>query len=262
MSRRQLHISLDMPPALTEMGRWKDPAGPPRLVVLSGAGLSVESGLSLFRDTHGLWATYDVNQVCNIRTWKANITQVHAFFNAYRGLVHVANPHRGHQALAELEHQGAVLLTQNVDNLLERAGARHVIHLHGRSEDIQCTGCGSAWSITTTGAWDPATDRCKVCGSEAVKPGVVFFHEQAPMYALMDHLMSGLRSQDVVLVLGTSGEVVNLPQSYPGCRAQRWLANLEPRADLPEGWFDRTWYAPITQSIDAIVAAWLSHQVT
>jgi NAD-dependent deacetylase len=248
-------------PRLSPYGYWTDYALAPRLVVLSGAGLSVESGLSLYRAAEGLWESHNVHQVCHIATWKANADLVHRFYTARRQDVARAQPHAGHRALAALEQEGAVLVTQNIDDLLERAGAQHVLHLHGRAQDIQCTACGAVWAIGMDQPWDPAEDRCPQCSSRrGVKPGVVFFGEQAPLYRALQNLVYGLRPQDVLLTVGTSGEVVNVLDRFGGAEGEKWLANREPQPSLPTAAFARTWYAPITESIEAIVAAWRAHE--
>lgn len=246
-------------PRADALGRWTDRSPAPRLVVLSGAGLSVESGLSLYRADQGLWENHDVGQVCNIRTWKDNAALVHAFYDDRRADTVRATPNLGHQLMVDLETAGAVLVTQNVDLLMEAAGAQHVLHLHGRIDTMQCTACGHSWTVPLKTRWDPQVDRCPRCESRrGVKPGVVFFGEHAPHYMIWRRLMADLRPQDVVLMVGSSGEVINV-LDHPGTH-QRWLANLAPLPHLPDAKFQQRWYAPITQSAAAILDAWETHQ--
>jgi NAD-dependent deacetylase len=248
-----------MHPHLDEQGRWVAAHTPvPRLVILSGSGLSVESGLSLYRAAEGLWESHDVNQVCNIRTWKANAEMVHRFYDDRRAQSAQAVPNAGHQLLVDLETEGAVLVTQNVDTLLEQAGAQHVLHLHGSSNEMLCTACGHRWLVALDTRWNPSADCCPDCLSrKGVKPGVVFFGEQAQNYRPWQNMVSSLRSQDVVLTVGSSGEVVN-PLSIGGPH-KNWLANLGPSEALPEDCFEKLWYAPITQSAQSIADAWHAH---
>lgn len=256
----KLKPTLPLHPLLDEFGHWVDESPRPRLVVMSGSGLSVESGLSLYRAAEGLWEEHDVNQVCNIGTWKANAALVHAFYDARRAQSINATPNAGHQLLVDLENEGAVLVTQNVDTLLEQAGAQHVLHLHGAINEMLCTACGHRWTIPMDATWDLKRDRCALrrCQSRtAVKPGVVFFGENAPNYLPWQRMAMGLREQDVLLTVGTSGEVVN--PLYVGAKSQQWLANLKRQPRLPHAAFQRTWYAPITRSVEAIREAWTKH---
>lgn len=248
-----------MHPQLTGVGHWRERFSPvPRLVVLSGSGLSVESGLSLYRAAEGLWESHDVNLVCNIQTWKAHAALVHRFYDDRRAQSAQAQPNAGHRLLADLENEGAVLVTQNVDTLLEQAGAQHVLHLHGAIDQMLCTDCDHTWTVPLTLCWNMETDRCPKCRSgKGVKPGVVFFGEQAPNYAPWRSMVANLRPNDVVLTVGSSGEVVN-PLAIPGAH-QNWLANLGPSSALPSDQFEKIWYAPITHSIQAIADAWKTH---
>lgn len=249
----------ELHPPLTEHGHWRDPSSPvPRLVVLSGSGLSVESGMSLYRASEGLWENHDVNQVCNIRTWRANAPVVHQFYNTLRAKSARATPHAGHRLLVDLETEGAVLVTQNVDTLLEQAGAHHVLHLHGTLDRMLCTACSHRWTVPKTTEWVWEADPCPVCNSrQDVKPDVVFFGEQAPGYNPWRNLLSELRPQDVLLTIGSSGEVVN-PLSMGGPN-QQWLANLNASPALPDYAFQKIWYAPITQSSKEIASTWAEY---
>ena len=112
-----------------------------KLVVLTGAGMSAESGFSTFRDAGGLWEQYPVAQVATPAGWQANPNLVTDFYNGLREQLVTARPNRGHELLAELEqHFDVTVVTQNVDDLHERAGSSHVIHLHGELMKV----CSSA----------------------------------------------------------------------------------------------------------------------
>lgn len=180
----------------------------PKLVVLSGAGLSAPSGVSTFRDKDGLWTKHNLDEVCDIITWKDNREMVHSFYNSLRAGLVEAKPTAGHAMIAgwkNLYSNSTTVLTQNVDDLLERAGCYGVVHLHGYLQDMHCTACGDRWNIGYT-AWDPEKDRCPGCNSlRGVKPGVVFFHETAPKYANLYQAFRKLTEEDTVVVIGTSG---------------------------------------------------------
>src|SRR5690606_18378514 len=116
-----------------------------RIVVLTGAGISAESGLGTFRDKDGLWTKYDLAEVATPEGFARNPAFVHEFYNARRANLLEAAPNAAHLALAELErrHPGRVLVvTQNVDDLHERAGSRNVLHMHGELLKIRCESCG------------------------------------------------------------------------------------------------------------------------
>jgi len=186
----------------------------PRVLVFSGAGLSADSGLSTFRSKDGLWSQENVDKVCNIYTWQDNYEAVHEFYAKRRAeLVNVA-PNAMHTALAELQKQYGAdrveLWTMNVDDLLERAGAEKVHHVHGQLDEMACTDCKHVWKVGN----DPATKHeCPKCGqSEWVKPNVVFFGESAPQYAKLYPAFHGARQDEknTIVVIGTSGQVVSV----------------------------------------------------
>ena len=250
-------------PRLTASGRWKE-EGAPRLVVLSGAGLSVESGLSLYRSKDGLWENHAISEVCSWYTWKDNAEKVHGFYTFLREKGKNAVPHAGHETLARLEAMGAVLVTQNVDTLLESAGARHVVHLHGRIDQMRCTACGHTFALTGVHAdgagWNVDQDRCPHCNSRrGVKPGVVFFGEQAPLYAPFQRMVHDLRAEDVLAVVGTSGEVIDLPSLFPGLQARKWLFDPRPPAS-GDVWFDETFRQPASEGMPRLEQRWAEHQ--
>lgn len=189
-------------PSLDEDGRWQTAAGP-RLVIYTGAGLSAESGLATFRNQGGLWDQHDVNQVCHGATWRDHRALVEEFYATRQAHNHQARPHDGHAWCAEMEAQGAVLVTQNVDTLLERAGAKHVIHLHGQLDQRQCFSCGAHWKSVVSPV------RCAYCRSDDTRVDVVFFGEHAPRYAQASSVLGGLRASDTLMIVGTEASVAN-----------------------------------------------------
>ena len=200
-----------------------DATKPGRLLVFSGAGLSVASGLPTFRGAGGLWNGHKVEEVCNIITFKKNRAMVHEFYNARRADLRLAEPNDAHRAIAEWARRYETInITTNVDDLLERGGCTDVIHVHGSLTRMQCLACGGEWECGYE-PW-PVDGRCRAgrrnCTSfQAVKPAVVFFHEGAPRYADMYRAIRGLRPADVVLVIGSSSQVVVIDAElapYPG----------------------------------------------
>lgn len=227
---------------------WASDA-PPHLVVLTGAGISAESGLKTFRDGGGLWEGHDVHVVCNFDTWRRNITAVHRFYNDRRASAAHSEPNAAHRAVAAWQQRWPThVLTQNVDDLLERGGCQTVTHLHGRLSDMWCMACGHRWTHGG-GAWTLGTDGCPGCASKHdVKPGIVFFGEAAPEYATMLATLNSLRSIDVLLVIGTSGYVLPVGEFARANPGLSLLNNLEPSGHFDDRLFDHVLYSPATQA--------------
>lgn len=209
-------------PHLTPEGYWETRSPQPRMIVFSGAGLSKDSGLSVFRGNDGLWENHRIEEVCNGRTWRNHRELVNRFYDQRFEASRAAQPHDGHRWCVEMEREGAVLITQNVDDLLEKAGARHAIHIHGRVDERACWACSHVWSQKLFNQI-----HCPICDSEDTRVNVVFFHESAPMYAPASRAIGGLRPQDVLVVVGTSGRVVN-PLRWLTCPVNIWVVDPHP----------------------------------
>ena len=236
---------------------------PPQLLVLSGAGLSAESGLKTFRDQGGLWNGHDPMEVAHAGRWKRNFDQVHAFYNARRQELADAAPNAAHRALADWETRfNLTNLTQNCDDLLERAGCRSVHHLHGRMTDMKCEACGHLWDVGYT-AFAGGEDRCPKCTSrKGVRPGLVMFGDLAPLYRLMHRSLEALRACDAFVVIGTSGEVLPVYDMARRTRAFSVLCDLAPPEDEAalEG-FDFVLPGPASKTLpkaEALVSAHLT----
>ena len=176
----------------------------PHLVVLSGAGMSAESGLSTFRDSDGLWAGHNVQEVASIEGWEQDPQRVLDFYNMRRREFVGAEPNEGHRLLAELERRYRVtIVTQNVDDLHERAGSTHVIHLHGELMKNR-----SVRNARVTYPAEGATLELHV-GDLApdgyqLRPFIVWFGEEVPE---MIPAIEATERADLFLVIGTSLEV-------------------------------------------------------
>ncbi|MCA7988715.1 SIR2 family NAD-dependent protein deacylase [Burkholderia vietnamiensis] len=157
----------------------------PRLYVFSGAGLSAESGIPTFRTGGGIWSQESIDEVCNFLTWRRNREAVFRFYNQRIAEKRDARPNDAHRILAAWQGlwgtERVRLITQNIDDLLEQAGAQQVTHLHGDMHSMLCTLCDLRFP---KGGEEYRPDTaCPRCGTaEAVKPGVVFFQEAAPEY--------------------------------------------------------------------------------
>ncbi len=222
----------------------------PRLIVFSGAGLSAESGLSTFRGASGLWEGVPIRTVCDISTWEKNIEAVHDFYDARRVAGAKAQPNLAHCTIAGWQKMWpgrVIILTQNIDRLLEGAGCTDLIKLHGDIRILRCFACGHDWELEV----DPYDRKgCPECGAtDLVKPGVVFFGENAPRYTDLQEVVSGLRAIDTVVVVGTSGTVLPADQLFGRSRAYSILVNLEPGTQMDERLFSETRYGPATQQL-------------
>lgn len=202
----------------------------PKIVILTGAGISQESGLHTFRDPDGLWARHRIEDVATPEAFARNPALVQGFYNARRAALRDPRirPNAAHEALAELDWRwpGELLLvTQNVDDLHDRAGSRRLIHMHGELAKARCLRCG------TTGPWEgdlsPHTP-CPACGATGgLRPHVVWFGE---MPLEMERIEAALDACDLFVSIGTSGAV------YPAAgfvrevrhRADTLELNLEP----------------------------------
>lgn len=173
-----------------------------RLVILSGAGMSAESGIRTFRDTEGLWNQYDVLEVASPEAWARNFELVLRFYNERRKQLFACSPNTGHIGLAELQKDFDVyIITQNIDDLHERAGSRKVLHLHGELKKARST-----IDETLVYDWNKRElnpgDLCEK-GSQ-LRPHVVWFGEPVPA---IPEAVSIVESADIMVVIGTSLDV-------------------------------------------------------
>jgi NAD-dependent deacetylase len=188
-----------------------------RIVVVSGAGMSAESGVPTFRDAQsGLWARFDASTLATAEAWRCDPPLVWAWYVWRMALVRQAQPHAGHAAITTLQGRRPALqvITQNVDDLHERAGTRDVVHLHGSLFKPRCFGCGTPSAAIATATLsdflrnpkarlDPP--RCPACGGD-IRPGVVWFGEPLPR-AEWQCAVNAVQAAEVLLVVGTSGVV-------------------------------------------------------
>lgn len=172
-----------------------------KVVVLSGAGMSAESGISTFRDAGGLWEGHDVMQVASPEGWAADMDLVLEFYNQRRRQLLTVEPNAGHLAFVRLEdHYDMTVVTQNVDDLHERAGSRHVIHLHGELLKARSTGYPEH-----VYHWSKDIVRGDLCEhGKQLRPHIVWFGEAVPM---MDRAIDIVSVADVVIIVGTSMQV-------------------------------------------------------
>ncbi|HET6372588.1 MAG TPA: NAD-dependent deacylase [Candidatus Polarisedimenticolia bacterium] len=225
------------------------------IVILTGAGISAESGLSTFRDPEGVWAKWDPEEVATPRAFERNRGLVLDFYNMRRRqlLDSEVRPNEAHLALAELERRwpgGLTIVTQNIDDLHERAGCRRVIHMHGELLKARCERSGVIVPRRNDIALE---DTCSCCGRErSLRPHVVWFGE-VPLE--MQRIAEALSSCDIFAAIGTSGNVYpasGFAQSARAAGARTVELNLETTAvsDI----FDRRILGPAGRTVPAFVS--------
>ncbi len=223
------------------------------IVILTGAGISAESGLATFRGQDGLWEGHPVEEVASPEGFAANPELVQRFYNLRRAQLATVQPNPAHRALARLQRewtQGTVtLITQNVDDLHERGGSPEVWHLHGELLRARCTQCGGImeWDEDLT----PAS-KCHRCARAGwLRPHIVWFGE---MPLLMDEILGRLVSADVFAAIGTSGKVYPAAGFVRQARRARTIEfNLEQSA--VSGDFHEARLGPATETVPAWVDA-------
>ncbi|MFA7505614.1 MAG: NAD-dependent deacylase [Burkholderiaceae bacterium] len=182
-----------------------------RIVVFSGAGMSEDSGIPTFRSgSNGLWSEFDPQELATPEAWRRDRELVWGWYEWRRGLVMAAQPHPGHLAVAQLQQRfGATVVTQNVDNLHERAGVADVLHLHGSLFAMRCAACSAPYIPANPSPTTPERrlppPRCSRCAGH-VRPGVVWFGEGLDQ-DVVDAACKLIAACDLLLIIGTSGVV-------------------------------------------------------
>ena len=220
------------------------------IVILTGAGISAESGLGTFRDKDGLWTKYDLAEVATPEGYAADPKKVLDFYNARRRNCEDAEHNAAHEALGRLQADfpGKVtLITQNIDDLHERGGASDVIHMHGEILSALCSACDHRWGWTGDMTVE---DSCPACGSRgAVRPDIVWFGE---MPYEMDRIYDAIAVCDLFVAIGTSGEVYPAAGFVEEARAHG-ARTLEINLEASGGRFDEHLLGPATESVPAWV---------
>lgn len=222
------------------------------IVILTGAGISAESGLKTFRDSNGLWEGHRPEEVATPEAFAANPDMVHRFYNQRRAQLSEVEPNAAHLALADLEkHLGDnfLLVTQNVDDLHERAGNTRVLHMHGELGKKRCAHC----SVTSPCETDLTTsDVCENCErSGGLRPDIVWFGE-IPYH--LDRISQALAAAELFVAIGTSGVVYPAAQFVSTARqhrAQTVEINLEAAANSDI--FDESILGPATEMVPPFV---------
>ncbi|WP_070156743.1 NAD-dependent deacylase [Sphingobium phenoxybenzoativorans] len=222
------------------------------IVILTGAGISAESGLATFRGPDGLWEGHRVEDVCTPEALRRDAALVHRFYDERRAKLAEVAPNAAHEALAALDRAwpgDLLIVTQNVDDLHERAGAKRLLHMHGELKSALCAACGKA------AAWEaamPPGSVCGGCGKPRLRPDIVFFGE---MPYEMDRIDAALREADLFVSIGTSGAVypaAGFVQTARYAGARTLELNLDPSAGSI--YFHETRIGPASELVPAFVA--------
>ncbi len=228
---------------------------PRQIFMLTGAGISAESGLGTFRDRGGIWARFDPMKLATPEAFAEDPDTVLDFYNHRRRGVVAAAPNGAHRAIAEAQSRLAArggrlfLCTQNVDDLHERAGAQDVVHMHGELLKARCTACRA---VSTWHGDLVAEDPCPACAAPAMRPDVVWFGE---MPKHLERIEAMLSASDLFVAVGTSGAVYPAAGYVRQARARgipTCALNLEPTDNA--GAFDAARYGPASETVPAFLA--------
>ncbi len=230
--------------------------GKKKIIIFSGAGISAESGINTFRDIDGLWENHKIEEICYASNWKKNFELVHKFYNQRRIQLNQVQPNKAHYIVSEIKQKygdDCYVVTQNVDDLFERAGCEDVLHVHGELTKMKCTACGNVWDIGYK-EFNTSEDRCPNCYSlQGVKPNVIFFGEDAPKYREMYRAFDAVSSKDsIAVVIGTMGNVVVVDELLKYKLCKKILNNLEPSEYINDEIFNKVYYENATLVIDKI----------
>ncbi len=228
----------------------------PKIVILTGAGISAESGLGTFRDEGGLWARHRIEDVATPEGFASNPQLVVDFYNARRAQAAEASPNAAHVALARLEMAmpGDVLVvTQNVDALHEKAGSINVLHMHGALSSALCAACEHRWDAPLAMTVGEA---CPSCNQPTARPDIVWFGE-IPYH--MEEIEGRLSEADIFAAIGTSGNVypaAGFVQAAAAYGALTVEMNLDP--SLMASQFDEAHSGPASETVPKWVEGLLS----
>lgn len=230
------------------------------ILILTGAGISAESGLATFRGPGGLWEGHRVEDVCTPDALAADPALVHRFYDLRRAALNAVAPNAAHEALARLDAEWGgdlLIVTQNVDDLHERAGPRRLLHMHGELRSALCPACGErrAWADPL-----PPGVRCPACAAGDLRPDIVFFGE---MPYGMEQIEAAIATCDLFVSIGTSGAVypaAGFVQLANHHGARTLELNLDQSAG--SGWFDESRLGPASTLVPAWVDELLAGQST
>ncbi|MFH1728705.1 MAG: NAD-dependent deacylase [Pseudomonadota bacterium] len=223
-----------------------------KMVVLTGAGISAESGIKTFRDNNGLWETHRVEEVATPEAFQKNEELVYRFYNLRRTQLLTCEPNEGHKALVEIEAMlgdDYFLITQNVDDLHERAGSKRLVHMHGEILKARCTVCEKVYD------WKEDLDHTHKCVScqNKLRPHIVWFGEM-PFY--MNEIYKLIQSCNLFVSIGTSGAVYPAAGFYQLAK-QNNAFTVELNVEATGGMFDEVILGKASEAVEVLKDALL-----
>ncbi len=222
-----------------------------KVFIISGAGISQESGIQTFRDQNGMWENHKIDDVCNYFTWKRNFNLVHEFYNKRRVSLKDVSPNEAHMLIASLQKkygiENVINITTNIDDLFERADVKNTLYLHGNLTKIKDTTTDSSFDIGYTN-FDYEKDLEK-----KYKPDVIFFHESAPNYKILEKNKFLMNDNDIVITIGMSFVVVK-PERIFSNYAKTINVNINLDEETHTKWkFNKSMTSKATSGLKEVV---------
>ena len=222
-----------------------------KVIIFSGAGISAESGISTFRDSGGLWDNYKIEEICSAGCLEWNYDETIRFYDKRREDIKDKKPNKAHLEIVKLAKKypdDVAIITQNVDDMFEKAGCENVVHLHGFLPEVRCESCGFLDNIGYQKLSD-VYNECPNCMAK-LRPNIVFFGEAAPMY---EKLYTALQDCEMFVVIGSSGNVINTDMFVSSGIKKSILNNLEPSSAIDDRLYSKVIYKKATEAVDEIV---------
>jgi len=223
-----------------------------KVIILSGAGISAESGISTFRDGGGLWEKHKIEDVCYAGCLEKNRKLTIDFYNARREELKDKKPNHAHKVIAKLKDkykEQIAVITQNIDDMFEKAGCDKVLHLHGFLRELKCEKCGNILDIAYE-KQDTKYETCPKCQNK-LRPNIVFFAEIAPKY---EDMYKEFDDCEVFIVIGTSGAVIYTDMFLNPQIKLSILNNLQESPFINDSVYSKVLYKKATLAIDEIAS--------